>query len=123
MNPRACPVALSAALLLSFATLAAEPTAPAAEPAKATADAAREPEARVSRTQHQVRIDGQVVRYTATGGWMIMKDDAGKPIARLVPLEAAPKKRRLGLFKGKLNVPDNFDAPLTEGELALFEGR
>lgn len=48
---------------------------------------------------------------------------AGKPIARLVPLEAAPKKRRLGLFKGKLNAPDNFDAPLTEGELALFEGR
>lgn len=48
---------------------------------------------------------------------------AGKPIARLVPLEDAPKKRRLGLLKGKLNVPDNFDVPLTEGELALFEGR
>jgi len=48
---------------------------------------------------------------------------AGKPIARLVPLEAAPKKRRLGLLKGKLNVPDDFDAPLTDDELALFEGR
>jgi len=82
LNPRACPAVLSAALLLSFATLAAEPAPPVVEPAKAAADAAREPEPKVSRTQHQVRIDGQVVRYTATVGWMIMKDDAGKPIAR-----------------------------------------
>jgi len=29
-----------------------------------------------------VRIAGQVVRYTATAGWLIMKDDAGKPVAR-----------------------------------------
>ena len=35
-----------------------------------------------SRTQHQVRIGGEVVRYTATAGWLIMKDDEGKPIAR-----------------------------------------
>ncbi|MCD6706302.1 MAG: type II toxin-antitoxin system Phd/YefM family antitoxin [Thiobacillus sp.] len=48
---------------------------------------------------------------------------AGKPIARLVPLEAPPKKRQLGLLKGKLNVPDDFDAPLTGDELTLFEGR
>jgi carboxypeptidase C (cathepsin A) len=82
LDPRACPAALLAALLFSFATLAAEPTPPAVEPAKATADAVKEPEAKVSRTQHQVRIDGQLVRYTATVGWMIMRDDAGKPIAR-----------------------------------------
>lgn len=48
---------------------------------------------------------------------------AGKPIARLVPLEAPPKKRQLGLLKGRLNVPDDFDAPLTDDELTLFEGR
>ena len=48
---------------------------------------------------------------------------AGKPIARLVPLEAPPKKRQLGLLKGKLNVADDFDAPLTDDELTLFEGR
>jgi prevent-host-death family protein len=47
---------------------------------------------------------------------------AGKPVARLVPLEAAPRRRHLGLLKGKLNVPDDFDAPLTDAELALFEG-
>jgi antitoxin (DNA-binding transcriptional repressor) of toxin-antitoxin stability system len=48
---------------------------------------------------------------------------AGKPVARLVPLDAAPKKRQLGLLKGKLQVPDDFDAPLTDADLALFEGR
>ena len=48
---------------------------------------------------------------------------AGKAIARLVPLDAMPKKRQLGLLKGKLNVPDDFDAPLTDDELVLFEGR
>ena len=44
-------------------------------------------------------------------------------MSRLVPLEAAPKKRRLGLFKGRLNVPDDFDAHLTEDILASFGGR
>jgi prevent-host-death family protein len=48
---------------------------------------------------------------------------AGKPIARLVPLDAPPKKRQLGLLKGKLQVADDFDAPLTDFELTLFEGR
>lgn len=48
---------------------------------------------------------------------------AGKAVARLVPLDAQPKKRRLGLLKGKLNVPDDFDTPLTDVELNAFEGR
>ena len=50
------------------------------------ADAARttvaEPEPKQSRTRHEVRIAGEIVRYTATVGWLIMKDDAGKPVAR-----------------------------------------
>ena len=57
------------------------------------------------------------------GGEEIIIAKAGKAIARLVPLEAPPKKRQLGLLKGKLNVPDNFDAPLPDDELRLFEGR
>lgn len=79
---RAPLVALAALLLLPLAAPAAEPAASAADPAKATAEAAKEPEAKSSRTQHQVRIGGQVVNYTATVGWLIMKDEAGKPIAR-----------------------------------------
>jgi prevent-host-death family protein len=34
----------------------------------------------------------------------------GKPAARLVPLEAAPKGLRIGLLEGKLSLPDDLDA-------------
>lgn len=56
------------------------------------------------------------------GGEEIVIAKAGKAIARLVPLDAPPKKRQLGLLKGKLRVPDDFDEPLADGELGLFEG-
>lgn len=38
-------------------------------------------EPRQSVTQHQIRIDDEVVRYTATTGWLIQKKD-DKPVAR-----------------------------------------
>lgn len=48
---------------------------------------------------------------------------AGRPVARLGPLNAAPKKRRLGLLDGKCTIPDDFNAPLPDEVLAEFEGR
>jgi len=81
LNVPLLPAVVTALLLLPVPSLAAEAATPAAEPAKAT-ELAKEPEARSSRTQHQVRIGDQLIRYTATVGWLIMKDDAGKPIAR-----------------------------------------
>ncbi|MBI5862218.1 MAG: type II toxin-antitoxin system Phd/YefM family antitoxin [Rhodocyclales bacterium] len=57
------------------------------------------------------------------GGEEIIIAKAGKAVARLVPLAAAPGNRQLGLLKGRLNVPEDFDAPLTDSDLALFEGR
>jgi carboxypeptidase C (cathepsin A) len=74
--------ALAAAMMLPFAATAAEPAKDAAEPAKAGTAATPEPEPKSSRTRHTVRIGGEEIRYTATVGWLIMKDDAGKPIAR-----------------------------------------
>ena len=47
---------------------------------------------------------------------------AGKPIARLVPIEKTGR-RKLGVLAGRLTVPDDFDAPLPEEVLAAFEGR
>ena len=47
---------------------------------------------------------------------------AGKPVARLVPIEK-PAKRTLGLLKGRLRVPDDFDAPLTDDIIDAFEAR
>lgn len=34
------------------------------------------------------------------------------PIARLVPITAAPLRRELGWARGEFTVPDDFDAPL-----------
>jgi prevent-host-death family protein len=45
---------------------------------------------------------------------------AGKPVARLVPVE--PTRRRvLGQDKGLFEVPDDFDAPLPDDLQAYFE--
>lgn len=72
---------------------------------------------------HEAKTHLSRLLEKVAGGEEIIIAKAGKAIARLVPLDALPKKRQLGLLKGKLNVPDDFDAPLTEDELALFEGR
>ncbi len=58
----------------------------------------------------------------AAEGEEIVIARAGKPVARLVPLKAAGKKRKLGFLAGKLRVPEDFDAPLPEDVLAEFEG-
>jgi carboxypeptidase C (cathepsin A) len=81
LNARALPVALLAAFLVPVVAAAVESAAGAADAPK-VAEAVKEPEPKSSRTRHEVRIDGQVVRYTATAGWLIMKNDDGKPIAR-----------------------------------------
>lgn len=48
---------------------------------------------------------------------------AGEPMAKLVPIEAKPPKRRLGRLEGKYTVPEDFDAPLPDDLLDAFEGR
>jgi prevent-host-death family protein len=45
----------------------------------------------------------------------------GRPVARLVPAQTA-KPRKLGLLKGKVWMSDDFDAPLPDEVLKLFEG-
>jgi prevent-host-death family protein len=47
----------------------------------------------------------------------------GVPVARLVPLPPKKAHRVLGIFRGQFTVPDDFDAPLPDDLLDLFEGR
>lgn len=47
---------------------------------------------------------------------------AGRPVARLVPLQPSPEPKVLGLLEGKFDVPDDFDAPLPEDVLTAVEG-
>jgi prevent-host-death family protein len=57
----------------------------------------------------------------AAAGEEIIIAKSGKPVARLCPLAQAPKKRVLGRLRGKLIVPDDFDAPLPDEIIDLFE--
>jgi prevent-host-death family protein len=57
----------------------------------------------------------------AAGGEEIIIAKSGKPIARLCPLAPPPKRRVLGTLNGKINIPDDFDAPLPDDMLDLFE--
>ena len=59
----------------------------------------------------------------AAAGEEIMIAKAGKPVARLVPLAVSPPKRRLGILAGRMQVPEDFDAPLPDDILDAFEGR
>jgi prevent-host-death family protein len=59
----------------------------------------------------------------AAGGEEIVIAKAGKPVARLMPLADARSTRRLGGLAGKVQIPEDFDAPLPDDILDAFEGR
>jgi prevent-host-death family protein len=50
---------------------------------------------------------------------------AGKPLVKVVPLEAgeAAEAGRLGFMAGEIRTPDDFDRMGAEGIAALFEGK
>ena len=64
----------------------------------------------------------RLIKEVATGGEVVIAK-AGKPLARLVPIAKTRKKRQLGLLAGKLCIPKDFDAPLPDYVLDVFEGR
>lgn len=47
----------------------------------------------------------------------------GVPVARLVPIPADQVARKLGIFRDQMTISDDFDAPLSEDVLKLFEGK
>jgi prevent-host-death family protein len=59
----------------------------------------------------------------AAKGEEIVIARAGRPVARLVPLATAARPRRPGLLKGRIRIRKDFDAPLPEDVLRLFERR
>ncbi len=63
----------------------------------------------------------RIVDDVAAGTEVIIAK-AGKPMARLVPIDIVQTKK-LGLLKGKIKVGDDFNAPLDDETLGLFEGR
>jgi len=58
----------------------------------------------------------------AANGEEIIIAKAGVPTAKLVPFVPVKPKLKFGTLKGKMTIPDEFDEPLPEEILKLFEG-
>ena len=74
---RFVPLAMASALLVLSPLLAETGDEKAAAEVKSGKD-----EPRSMATLHSIQIEGQTVDYTATAGWLILKNDAGEPSAR-----------------------------------------
>lgn len=71
---------------------------------------------------HQAKTHlSRLLDRVARGGSVVIAR-AGKPVARLVPLDTPErgKPRRLGFMKGQLRVPDDFDRMGEQEIEALF---
>jgi len=71
---------------------------------------------------HDAKTQLSRLAERAAGGEVIIIARAGRPVARLGPLEAEQEPRRLGLWKGKVRIGDDFDDPLPAGLGRAFEG-
>ena len=58
----------------------------------------------------------------AAAGENIIIAKAGRPVARLVPLEKKPPLRVPGRLKGKIWIAPDFDAPLPDDIQKYFDG-
>jgi prevent-host-death family protein len=59
----------------------------------------------------------------ALAGEDIVIAKSGKPLVRLAPIAGDRPPRTPGSMRGKFVVPADFDEPLPDDVLALFEGR
>jgi prevent-host-death family protein len=62
----------------------------------------------------------RIVEEVAAGGEVVIAR-AGKPVARLVPIDNVVKKKRLGLLKGRIKIGANFNEPLPDAVLRSFD--
>ena len=72
---------------------------------------------------HQAKTELSKLVERAEAGEEIVIARAGKPAAKLVPLTASRSHRRLGPLDGKFQIPDDFNAPLPDSVVRVFEGR
>jgi prevent-host-death family protein len=62
----------------------------------------------------------ELVERAARGEEIVIAKN-GVPMAKLVPLAKTAAKRKPGGWNGKVWIADDFDAPLSDETLALFE--
>jgi prevent-host-death family protein len=72
---------------------------------------------------HEAKTHLSKLLEKVAAGEEVIISRAGKPVAKLVPIDAKQSgKRKLGLLKGKIWIDPDFDSPLPEDILSAFEG-
>lgn len=64
----------------------------------------------------------RLVEQASSGDSFIIAK-AGKPLVKVIPLNAPKKKKRIGFLKGHIQVPDDFDSMGADFIQDLFEGK
>jgi len=69
---------------------------------------------------HEAKTHLSRLLEKVSAGEEVIIAKAGKPVAKLVPIKRAPKKRVWGTAKGDFVVPDDFNDPLPKEIEDLF---
>ncbi len=78
----------------------------------------------VSITIDEIKKDFSGYFHRVSNGESFIVTQAGQPMAEIKPAPASPvQKRPFGLCAGEFVVPDDFDEPLPDEILTLFEGK
>jgi prevent-host-death family protein len=72
---------------------------------------------------HEAKTQFSRLLRRVAAGEEITIANRGVPVARLVPVPRENSPRVLGILRGEFTVPEDFDAPLPDDLLDLFEGR
>jgi prevent-host-death family protein len=75
----------------------------------------------ISVNVHEAKTHLSRLLERVAAGEEILISKAGKPMAKLTPLSKPQVNRVPGLDKGAIEIPDDFDAPLPDDLLQLFE--
>lgn len=71
---------------------------------------------------HQAKTTLSKLIQRTQNGEEIIIGKAGKPVAKLVSFKKELQPRKLGLLKGKIEIPDNFDDEDEEINKLFYEG-
>ena len=75
----------------------------------------------ISVNVHEAKTHLSRLLERVAAGEEILISKAGKPMAKLTPFYKPQANRVPGLDKGVIQIPDDFDAPLPDDVLELFE--
>jgi prevent-host-death family protein len=72
---------------------------------------------------HEAKTQFSRLLRRVAAGEEVTIANRGIPVARLVPVATPEPKRKLGAYGDTIKIADDFDAPLPDDILDLFEGR